>query len=81
LDHRAFNNGDWVMIFQPSGLCRTAGMVHVRKLQKHWRGPFEVVSQINEVTYQIRINDRIVPVNLTRLKPYYLRTDFPTEPF
>ena len=78
---RSFNPGDWIMIYQPSGLCLTKGLIHVRKLQKHWRGPFLVLGKINTVTYRILIGNREVPVNLTRLKPYYMRNSYVQEPF
>jgi hypothetical protein len=79
--YRTFDKGDWVMIYQPTGLCRTAGLIHVRKLQKHWRGPFQILGQINAVTYQVLVKNRGIPINLTRLKPYYMRQKFVQEPF
>jgi len=79
--HRTFDEGDWVMIYQPTGLCRTAGLLHVRKLQKHWRGPFQIIGRINAVTYQVLVKNRGVPINLTRLKPYYMRNKYVQEPF
>jgi transposase InsO family protein len=78
---RAFAPRDWVMIYQPTGLCRTAGLIHVRKVEKHWKGPFQIINQINTVTYNVLVNGTSVPINLTRLKPYYLRERFVQEPF
>ena len=78
---RSFSNGDWVMIFQPQLPKKIEEKVIVRKLYKHWRGPYQVLYQINELTYMIQINNKSVPININRLKPYIARGISSVEPF
>ena len=78
---RSFSNGDWVMIFQPQLPKKIEDKVIVRKLNKHCRGPYQVLYQINELTYMIQINNKSVSININRLKPYIARGISSVEPF
>jgi hypothetical protein len=78
---RVFSSGDWVMIFQPQLPKKPEGVIKVRKLEKHWRGPYQIVYRVNDLTYMVRIKNKTVPINLNRLKPYRARGISSVEPF
>lgn len=46
------------------------------KLQSHWQGPGEVVNQLSEVVYRVRMLGRghVVVLHQDRLSPYWCDT-------
>jgi len=78
---RVFKTGDWAMVYQPQVNKRKGDEVKVRKLIKHWRGPYQIVYRSNELTYMVRINNKTVPININRLKPYISRKVSDIEPY
>ena len=69
------------MIFQPQLPKKPEGVIKVRKLEKHWRGPYQIVYRVNDLTYMVRIKNKTVPINLNRLKPYRARGISSVEPY
>lgn len=64
---QAFAVGDKVWVYCPT---RTKGVSP--KLRSHWRGPAEIVGQITEVVYRVRMpgRGRMVVLHRDRLAPY-----------
>ena len=62
---RSFKQGDWVLRFYPPGLSRS-------KLNPQYIGPYLVVKQLGEVTYQIQEGPQKQPVaiHVDHLKRY-----------
>jgi hypothetical protein len=78
---RTFEDGDSVLVYVPI-LRDSKKHIQIRKLQKFWRGPFVVERKINAVTYLVRLSPtKTQAFNVSRLKPYYLRKDFMSQPF
>jgi len=78
---RSFEVGDAVLVYVPI-LRDTKKHIQIRKLQKFWRGPFTVERRINEITYLVRLSPtKTQPFNVSRLKPYYSRTEYLTQPY
>jgi hypothetical protein len=78
---RLFKSGDWIMIYQPHVAKKSGEEIKVRKLVKHWRGPYQIIYRINELTYMVRMGNRSVPINVNRLKPYISRGVADIEPY
>ena len=91
---RPFEPDDWVLVYvpvipkpNPSDISsRKLAESHLqslsaRKLAKFWTGPFQVIRQINPVTYLIRQKLKDVPIHLSRLKRFHDRRTLYHEPF
>ena len=86
---RSYQAGDLVMIYHPKG----DDLLNI-KLQRLWRGPYEVLRQCGPLTYTVRALPQYVPkqqrkrrmtVNVLRMKPYIgraaeLQVEDPTTP-
>ena len=91
---RPFEPDDWVLVYvpvipkpNPSDIsARKLAESHLktlsdRKLAKFWTSPFQVIRQINPVTYLIRQKLKDVPIHLSRLKRFHDRRTLYHEPF
>jgi hypothetical protein len=80
---RVFKTGDWLMVYQAQVELSTdkGDEIKVRKLTKHWRGPYQIVYRSNELTYMVRVNNKTVPININRLKPHISREVSDIEPY
>jgi len=69
---KRFLPGDQVLVYVP--VVKTSKKRRlIKKLTKFWRGPFEVIRSINDVTYLLRIDQREQAFHINRLKPYFSR--------
>jgi hypothetical protein len=76
-----FEPGDWILVYTPVVTKSPTIDASVRKLAKFWTGPFQIVRQINEVTYLVRMKDKDVPIHLERLKRFHDRATLYDEPY
>ena len=70
---RTFLPGDSVLIYVPVTQPRKDQRHLVAKLTKFWRGPFQVIRSINDVTYLVQVQGKQQPFHINRLKPYFPR--------
>ena len=67
----AYEEGDLVLLFTPKVRAKSNKI----KLEKLWAGPYQIDSRTGRATYKLLDQEGHTcgPVNITRLKPYYLR--------
>jgi hypothetical protein len=69
---KRFLPGDPVLVYVPV-VNTSKNRRLIKKLTKFWRGPFEVIRPINDVTYLLRVKNREQAFHINRLKPYFSR--------
>jgi hypothetical protein len=78
---RRFAVSDQVLLYVPVPKD-SRKHIQIRKLQKFWRGPFTIERCLNDVTYLVRLSPtKVQPFHVSRLKPYFERSEFLFQPF
>ena len=62
----SYRQGDKVYLFDPS---KKKGISP--KLQCRWTGPFEIIEQLSDLLYKVKLTNRVKVIHHDRLKPCY----------
>ena len=69
---KRFIPGDRVLVYVPVVVTSATKLQH-KKLTKFWRGPFDVIRSINDVTYLVDLGNRQQAFHINRLKLFHDR--------
>ena len=70
---KVFKEGDSVLIYIPISVTSSTKL-QIKKLNKFWKGPYQVLAKVNDVTYLIdKGGGKTQSFHISRLKPYYVR--------